>query len=486
VTHRTHQPRSFALNLVVLVLGEGIAKLFTLVAFAAMARVLGPEQFGILEWAMALVMILGLVIDFGLGAYGAREVARRPDDISTLTAEIVGCRIWLLAASLTLFALVTFHVPRAWEHRGLMALFAATLVPTPWLLQWLFQGREWMRDVSAAQAVRAAAFAICALGLLYAGAGLWSAPVAEFTGVLACAAFTVAVYRLRTGHWPRPVLRPPAASLVRDSLPIGVSQFMWATKYTFVTVLIGLIAAPADVGQFGAALRIIVALHMFVAVYLYNLLPAASRCWRGTDGDTELGGLLRRTIRLSTWAALGGTAAGIVATPIIVGAVYGPAYASASSVMQVLLLMLACALFSAHYRAALIASDRQRYELASTAAGALLLAILLLFLYRRWGLLGASWAMVAGEFCTLAVSAWLVERRLVATGVWRDLWAHAAVVAAVIVMLLALAAQPTWLRVALIVPLIGVGLFLFDRRSVRGIGAILFPPCRAADVAAVP
>jgi PST family polysaccharide transporter len=357
-------------------------------------------------------------------------------------------------------------------------------VPAPLLLQWVFQGREWMRDVSAAQALRAAVFAAVAGALLFGGMGLWSAPLAEFAGVLACALFTVAIYRRRIGRMPRLSLRPPSATLLRRSLPIGISQLMWAMKYMFVTVLLGLIATPADVGQFGAALRIIVALHMFVAIYLYNLLPSASRCWRGSGGDGALGSLLRGTIRLSTWGGVFACATGAVAAPWLIRLIYGPAYEPASSIFQVLLLMLACALFSAHYRAALIACDRQHHELASTAAGATMLVVLILFFYQRWGLLGASWAMFAGELCTLVVSAWLVERRLVATGVWRDLWAHATVITAVATALLTLADQPAWLRAALIVLLVAAGLCLLDRRSFRGLRTIL-APYRSADVPAV-
>ena len=56
--------------------GELLAKLAGFAAFAYLARTLGPEHYGAVELAVALVMFFSLVVDFGFGSIGARELAQ--------------------------------------------------------------------------------------------------------------------------------------------------------------------------------------------------------------------------------------------------------------------------------------------------------------------------------------------------------------------------------------------------------------------------
>src|SRR5688572_21996561 len=66
---------SFVKNLGFLVSGDLVAKAFTFVAFPFLARTLGPENFGRVEFALAFTFALSLVIDFGFGLAGARDAA---------------------------------------------------------------------------------------------------------------------------------------------------------------------------------------------------------------------------------------------------------------------------------------------------------------------------------------------------------------------------------------------------------------------------
>ena len=76
---------------------ELISKLATFAAFAYLARVLGPDNFGYIEFAGAVLMCGSLVVDQGFSPFGAREIAKDPKQTTRLTAEIITVR-FLLAA----------------------------------------------------------------------------------------------------------------------------------------------------------------------------------------------------------------------------------------------------------------------------------------------------------------------------------------------------------------------------------------------------
>ena len=59
------------------------------------------------------------------------------------------------------------------------------------------------------------------------------------------------------------------------------------------TLIIGLVATAEDTGYFAGAMRILIALHTFVWLYYFNLLPSLSRSWAAGHGrihsvDSEL------------------------------------------------------------------------------------------------------------------------------------------------------------------------------------------------------
>ena len=63
-------------NLAILVLGDAAGKLINFFVFARLGRVLEPGVYGRLELVLAAIFVGALVIEAGLGPWGARAVAR--------------------------------------------------------------------------------------------------------------------------------------------------------------------------------------------------------------------------------------------------------------------------------------------------------------------------------------------------------------------------------------------------------------------------
>src|SRR5262245_25067014 len=94
------EPRRLAINFLFLSGGEFAAKLLTFTTFSYLARVLGPWPYGMLEFTLALTVFFTLPVDMGLGAYGAREIARNPRNAARLLHEITGLRLLLALSSM--------------------------------------------------------------------------------------------------------------------------------------------------------------------------------------------------------------------------------------------------------------------------------------------------------------------------------------------------------------------------------------------------
>ena len=69
--------RQIVSNFTFLAGGEVLSKVCTFAAFTFLARALGPESFGHLEFTLAMMVFFTLLVDFGTSPYGAREIAKR-------------------------------------------------------------------------------------------------------------------------------------------------------------------------------------------------------------------------------------------------------------------------------------------------------------------------------------------------------------------------------------------------------------------------
>jgi O-antigen/teichoic acid export membrane protein len=373
--------------------GEIAAKLCCFVAFTILGRLLGPERYGSLEFVLALIVFFTLPADSGLGSYGAREIARGRYAAPRLLAGLATLRLLLALGSFALLIATALALPAS--TGVLLAVYGIGILLMPLQLQWLFQGRGKMEWVAAASVVRYGVFAGLIFCCLRPESTLVQIGIFECISLLASSALCVWAARsdLRTtiAAWP-----PRLADLVthlRGSWPIGLSQISWAALWYFVTVFVGIWIAGESLGQFTASHRMVMALHTFVWMYFYNLLPAISRAAAlRKDGMQDI---LGPSLALTSWA--GGLAALLVSLLAgdIVALAYGAAYRPAGPLLAVLIWAIPLALVGGHYRSALIATDHERLEFRCNAVGALVAVGLGALLIPSRGAMAAALALVA-------------------------------------------------------------------------------------------
>ncbi len=225
------------------------------------------------------MVFFSLPADMGLGAYGAREIARSPANASRLLHAVTGLRMALALCSMLLLAVFILLLHKSAEMKYLLALYGLSLLGGPFLLQWFFQAHDQMRWVGIASIIRQAGFAALVFLFCRRQSSLL------YVGAIECASVTcMALYCAYITHrmgfgWPWPDMRlRHLVGHLGDAVPIGLSEIAWAFMWYFCTVLLGLVFSGLTLGWFGAAHRVVMALHTFVWLYFFNLLPSISRC----------------------------------------------------------------------------------------------------------------------------------------------------------------------------------------------------------------
>ncbi len=354
-----------------------------------------------------------LPVDLGLGSYGAREIARNPQNAARLLHEITGLRLVLAICSMLALAVFIAVIHKSFELKLLLALYGVSLLGGPFLLQWFFQAHDQMHWVGIASIVRQAGFAVLVFLICRGKASLVWIGVVECVSVIAVAAFCMYVVRYEMHFaWPWPDLRiSRLMGHLREASPIGLTELAWAFMWYFCTVLLGFIFSDVSLGWFGASHRALMALHTFVWLYFFNLLPSISRCV--ALPEKHLLQLMDRSIRFAAWTGLFAIGVLSALAPLMLTIVYGPAFRAAISSFAVLAWMLPVAMLSGHHRYILIAYNQQKTLLTCTTASAIAAVLLGFLLVPIYGGVGAAWALLLANICNF-VLVYLAVRRLVA------------------------------------------------------------------------
>ena len=449
-SHPTAEPKSagisrmrLARNFALLGGAEIFSKAVTVLAFAYLARVLGPAEFGTLEFVLAVIAILTLLVDCGLSPYGAREVGKDVGRTGVLIRHIVVTRFALVLVAWAVLVALALTLDQPWSARRVLLLYGLPLVALAGSLSWVFQGRDAMEVVAGGSMLRWSMFAVGAVLVVNGSGDAWRVPLVETVAAGGMAVLYASIFRSRFGGWGTGVSRARVAALLRETFPIGASELTWALRVYFATVALGVLVGGPEVGWFGGAHRIVLALHTFVWLYFFNVLPSMAR----TSGRprAELRALIGGSLRPSAWAAV---FVGIIVTAMaepIVTAFYGSAYEASAPVLRILVWLVPVAAISGHYRYVLIGYGHQGLEFLAAAVGAAVAAVLGVLTIRPFGMLGVAGGLVASEVAIWALAYAFVRREVTSIPAARLLWKPVTAGAGLAVTLALCPPRSSWL-----------------------------------------
>ncbi|MHC4549330.1 MAG: oligosaccharide flippase family protein [Planctomycetota bacterium] len=365
------------------------AKALGAVTAILLARVLGPEGFGQLAAALAVVAFGTPLLQGAMDNAALRVLARRDPGAGRFLRSIVGAKLWVglgLALVLPLLAL-PFAPPAVVAVLALNALLMSLVgvVQTWWV------AREEQQRAAVAEVARALGWMAAAAAVYFAGGDVLGA-----VGTRACAsALLMGVLLWAVAR--RADLRP---SLTGQRLVLKDSTVFFASGLFFIVyqqadrLMLVRMAGDAAAGHYAAAATLVAVFYMMPGIFTTVFLPRMYR----TAGEPE---------RLARWldVRLGaGLCLAILIVPLLIGlrgpllgALYGEGYAAAAPVLLWLGGTIFLRFVAVAYGDLLTAANRQWRRTGVQAAVAGLNIGLNLVLIPRWGAAGAAAATLACE-----------------------------------------------------------------------------------------
>ena len=370
------------------------------------ARYLGPERFGALNYVQAVVWLISALATMGLPDIVVRDFVREPKRSAEIASTALALRLLGAAVSIAI-ATITIIVarPDSSELVLMSIVLGASFLPQALdVVDQLCQARNQVRPVVI---MRNVAFLTAAAAKI--AAILLGAPLMVFAGLItfefALVGIALYVYsrRLELGLTLANASLPEARRLLGESWPLIVRLLAIGIYMRIDQVIIGQLLNDRAVGIYAAAMRISEIWYFIPVAMMTAFVPrlAAEHAKSTQSYEALLLKVMRVIVVISAVAALSLS----IGATFVVGVLYGAEYAGAAQVLAVhawsgLFVGLGVASSSWFVNNGLL-----RFALYQALAGAAVSAALNFALIPYFGVIGAAWASIT----SYAVSAVLLN-----------------------------------------------------------------------------
>ena len=248
-----------------------------IVATGLIARVLGPDRFGLLSYCQALVFIVGVVATIGLEYVAVRELIKNPDEQGALMANAFALRILGAFASLVGACLAIRALkPGSSEAIVVTLLFASALVmQASDVIDYRYQADMRSKRIAI---LKISAFLILS-GARIIGVAL-DTSLLFFAGTYAVESMLTAYLLFRAAkkdgknfHLHQATLTG-CKRLVQICWPLILTNASIAMYYRVDQLMLGRLASNEAVGFFAAAVRISEAWYFVPTAIMAAAAPA--------------------------------------------------------------------------------------------------------------------------------------------------------------------------------------------------------------------
>jgi PST family polysaccharide transporter len=372
-----------------------------LVVSVWVARYLGPEQYGTLNYAIAFVALFSVCANLGLDSIVIRDIARD----SACSEESLGTALALKLAGAFVTLLLSVAAIAVLRPQDYLSLVIVTIIASGTFFQAFDTIDFWYQSqVRSKFAVYARNPAFLAISLVKVLLIVLEAPLVAFAwaglGEIALGACgLVLVYRGTGGRlsawrfsWSR------AVGLLRESWPLFLSGAFVLLYIKIDQIMIGQMLGDERLGVYSAAVRLTEVWYFIPVAITSSVFPAIVSAKK--TGEAKYYDSLEQLYLLMVWLALG------VAIPItvfaepIVELVFGPEYRDGATVLAIQCwsgLFIFAGLVSNHWY---LLENLSHYTLYRHLLGAGMNIAINLVLIPRYGIDGAAIATLITQFIT--------------------------------------------------------------------------------------
>lgn len=395
-------------NLFWAVVGKVVNMLGALFVGILVARYLGPEQYGTMNYVICYVALFQVFAYFGLDDIEIREEAAHAEEAELVIGTAFVIKLLLAFLSFALIALVVFMTKSDTYTRWIIILYSfSVFFNTLGVIRNYFTSIVWNEYIVKTEITRTLIGAVLKLCLVLWHASLtWFIIATLFDAVLLSSGYFFA-YKKKIGkvaQWRFNLEK--AKFLLKQGFPLLLSGAAIVVYQRIDQLMIGDMIDKSSVGYFSVAVRF-VEVFLFIPVILtQTIVPILVRI-KNTD-ESRYMEKAQLFMNITVWGCIFlSVLISLIAYPLVTFT-FGEAYLPAVAVLQILSFKMIGMSLSQTSGQMIIIEKQQKYVVFRNIAGCVVCIGLNLILIPRYGICGSAMVtivtvLVSGCFIHLLI-----------------------------------------------------------------------------------
>ena len=379
------------------VLGKVVTLLSGLVVGIIIARYLGPEQYGLMNYVISYVLLFQTFAIFGLDAIEIREEARGAVDYRLVVGTAFGLKVIFGCLFMGLVILTSWLMDADAYTTALVAIYSLTIVFNAFsVIRNYFFAIVQNEYVVKSEITRTLICIAIKLVLLWMQASLTVFMIAYMLDIVILSGGYIVVYHAKVGQirqWK--FSANYARYLLKESFPLLLTSAAVIIYQRIDQVMIGQMIDNESVGFFSVAAKFVEILIFIPMILSQTITPILVKAREHSQKDYQT--KAQQFMNLSVWLTLLASALVSCIAYWLVKYTFGEVYLPAVAILQVMSFKAASVALSNTAGAMLVTEGLQRYVFFRDGLGCIFCIALNYFLLPRYGILAAAYVAIASN-----------------------------------------------------------------------------------------
>ena len=378
--------------------GTAVTKVARALIIIYVAKILGTGEFGIFTYALSLVGIFMIFADLGLTNILTRELSKDNDEKHSYLSTAFFIKIGFLLFTILLAAVFGPLISK-FQEAGPLVVIIAVFVATESMRSFLYaitRAENKMQTEAGLGIIAEVISVIVIMTLFLRNPSAGTLATAFVIGNLIGLVITILFLRKNFIGIFKNFKSALVMPIIRSSWPFAIMGIFGIFMTNIDAVMIGFWNEPAALGIYAAAQKPISLLYVLPGFLSISLFPFISRLI--ADARKHIGAVIEKSYRVSLGLALPIVFGGIILAGPLLTVTFGDEYAGAMLTFQILLLTLIPCFPGAVFADVILAEDRQKIFIKSTAFGGATNVVLNFILIPTYGIAGSAVATLVAQF----------------------------------------------------------------------------------------
>lgn len=384
--------------------------LFPLITFSLIARVLGPETIGKINFAFSFAGYFAMVATLGLQLYGTSVIAKVRDDVvarNQLFAELFGLSLVASIGVTLVYGSAVLWLGRSAGTAGLVLIAGVNVIGTFCMVDWFFQGVEQYRYIALRNIIAKLITVILVVALVrdVGDYGVY----ALLMVLIPLGANLHGLYKLSRIVALKPVLR--GVKKHWDMIAVNSLSLMTVSLYVVMdSAFVGFFSNEAAVGYYSTALRIVRIVMAMTTSVAVVLLPRLSY-FVEQEHTAAFYQLVKKMVNYLSLISIPAGCGLLILAPDIIALLAGAEFSQSVVALRITACIIPIvALTSTFGMQVLIPLGRLWQQFFSTLVASAVGVLLYWLLIPRYGHVGAAVATTAAEGAVLMVQVLFLKK----------------------------------------------------------------------------